>query len=152
MKYAFQYLRPAWGPRARAVPGGSEANRNKSGFPDVKFPDAHPGVRDYGAGNIPGKYPRYDAKTATLAASVVFQEVARFSGRPDRIDLHASAAGVEFRMRNRGQDVSSALVVRTLGPYETDASFELVEARDPAGAGGQLVTVVGYWKAESTVD
>jgi len=152
VKFAYQYQPAAWGDAARATPGGSPGNLERSPVAPVLFPPARPDVRDYGAGNIPGKYPRYDAKTATLAASAVFQEVARFSGRPDRIDLHASAAGVEFRMRNRGQDVSSALVVRTLGPYETDASFELVEARDPAGAGGQLVTVVGYWKAESTVD
>jgi len=152
VKFAYQYQPAAWGDAARAVPGGSPGNRERSQPPAVKFPDARKDIRDYGPGNIPGKYPRLDAKTATLAASAEFQEVARFSGRPDRIDLHASAAGVEFRMRNRGQDVSSALVVRTPGPYETDASFELVEARDPAGTGGQLVTVVGYWKAESTVD
>src|SRR6266545_125227 len=150
MDFAFQHQRPAWGPAARAVPGGSEANRDRSPVLDPGYPANRPEVRDYGPGVVPGRFPRYDAKTATLAASAAFQEVARFSGRPDRIDLHASAAGVEFRMRNRGQDVSSALVVRTLGPYETDASFELVEARDPAAAGGQLVTVVGYWKAEST--
>jgi hypothetical protein len=143
---------PAHGARARAVPGGSEANRNKSGLPDVEFPPNRPDARGYGSGVVPGSFPRYEARTATLAASTAFQEVARFSGRPDRVDLHSSAIGVEFRLRNRGQDQSANLVVRAAGPYETDASFELVEARDPAGAGGQLVTVVGYWKAESTVD
>ena len=152
MEFAFQYLRPAWGPRARAVPGESEANRNKSGAPDVVFPPAHKDVRDYGAGLVPGRFPRMESRSATLAASALFQEIARFSGRPDRIDLGASAVGVEFRFRNRGQDATTGLVIRGVGQYETDASFELVEARDPAAGGGQFVTAVGYWAAESVQD
>jgi len=143
---------PVRGPAARAVPGGALGNREKS--PPVTpewFPKPQAG-RDVGAGVVPGSFPRVEARSATLAASTAFQEIARFSGRPQRIDLHASAAGVEFRFRNRGQDATTGLVVRAAGSYETDASFDLVEARDPAGAGGQLVTAVGYWTAESTAD
>lgn len=152
MEYAFQYLRPSWGPARRAAPGGSEANRNRSAAPDVVFPPARPAIRDYGAGLVPGRFPRMESRSATLAASALFQEIARFSGRPDRIDLGSSAVGMEFRFRNRGQDATTGLVVRGVGQYETDASFELVEARDPAGAGGQFVTAVGFWSAESTHD
>jgi len=152
VKFAYEYQPTAWGDAARARPGGAEENRERSLPPDVKFPDPHPAVRDYGAGLVPGRFPRMESRSATLAASTAFQEVARFSGRPDRIDLHASAAAVEFRFRNRGQDSTTGLVVRAAGAYETDASFELVEARDPAGGGGQLVTAVGYWQAESTQD
>jgi len=152
VRYAYEYQRPAWGPRARAVPGGAEENRERSAPPDVLYPPARPGVRDYGAGLVPGRFPRYESRSATLAAVATFAEVARVSGRPARIDLHSSAAGVEFRFRNRGQTDETGLIVRGAGAYETDASFELVEARDPAGAGGQLVTAVGYWQAESTLD
>lgn len=152
MRYAYEYQRPAWGATARQRPGGGDGNREHSPVADLSgYPRPACG-RDYGPGVVPGSFPRYDARTATLAASTAFQEVARFSGRPDRIDVHASAAGVEFRFRNRGQDQSTNLVVRAAGAYETDASFELVEARDPAGAGGQLVTAVGYWKAEASTD
>ena len=150
--FAFQHQPPAWGPRARAVPGGAEENRERSQPPDVKFPDARPSIRDYGAGLVPGRFPRMESRSATLAASALFQEIARFSGRPDRIDLGSSAVGMEFRFRNRGQDATTGLVIRGVGQYETDASFELVEARDPAGGGGQFVTAVGFWSAESTQD
>ena len=152
MKFAYEYQRPAWGGAARATPGGSQGNRERSPIAPVVFPAPHPDVRDYGAGVLPGRFPRVESRSATLAAVATFAEIARFSGRPDRIDLHSSAAGVEFRFRNRGQDATTGLVVRAAGSYETDASFELVEARDPAGAGGQLVTAVGYWQAESTQD
>lgn len=147
MKFPFEYQPAAWGARARAVPGGSEGNREKSPLPPVKFPPAYPEPRERPEGAIAQRFPRMESRHATLAASTLFQEVARFSGRPDRIDLHSSAAAVEFRFRNRGQDSTTGLIVRAAGPYETDASFDLVEARDPAGAGGQLVTAVGYWKA-----
>lgn len=152
MKFAYEYLRPAWGPRARAVPGGGDGNREGSPPVDPSwYPRPQPG-RDVGPGVLPGSFPRAESRSATLAAVTTFAEIARFSGRPDRIDLHSSAAGVEFRFRNRGQDATTGLVVRAAGSYETDASFDLVEARDPAGAGGQLVTAVGFWSAESTAD
>lgn len=152
MKFAYQYQPTAWGDAARARPGGGRGNEQQSPIIDYGYPANRPAVRDYGAGTSPGRFPRVESRAATLAASTVFQEVARFSGRPDRIDLHSSAAAVEFRFRNRGQDATTGLVVRAAGAYETDASFDLVEARDPAGAGGQLVTAVGYWAAESTAD
>jgi hypothetical protein len=145
-------LLPTHGPEARARPGGTLFNRELSPSLDVeRFPTPRPG-RDVGPGTIAASWPRQQSKTLTLAASALFQEVVRFSGRPDRIDLHSSAIGVEFQYRNRGNEAVPGPVVRAIGLYETDASFDIVEARDPAGAGGQLVTVTGYWKAESTED
>jgi hypothetical protein len=145
-------LHKPFGPDGRARPGGTLFNRELSPLAPVYYPPARPDVRGYGPGIIPGSFPRQQSKTATLAASTAFQEVVRFSGRPDRIDLHTSAIGVEFQYRNRGSDAVPGPVLRATGSYEADASFEIVEARDPAGAGGQLVTVTGYWKAESTTD
>lgn len=148
MRFPFEYLPPAWGPMARARDAAAEGNRERS---PVVLPAVYPGAREsrgYGAGAVSERFPRLDAQHATLAASAEFQEVARFSGRPDRIDLHSSAAGVEFRFRNRGQDATDGFPVRAAGLYETNASFDLVEARDPAAGGGQLVTAVGFWAAE----
>lgn len=143
---------PVHGPAARARPGGSEGNRERSPIADLSGYPRPAAGRDYGPGVVPGRFPRVESRSATLAASTTFQEIARFSGRPDRIDLGASAVGLEFRFRNRGQDATTGLVVRGVGQYETDASFELVEARDPAGGGGQFVTATGYWRDESTQD
>ena len=143
---------PAHGPAARAVPSGSAANRERSPVADAGYPASRADGRGYGRGAVATSFPRYEARTLTLAASTTFQEVARFSGRPARIDLHASAVGVEFRLRNRGEDQSANLVVRAAGPYQTDISKEIVEARDPAGAGGQIVTAVGFWQDEATTD
>lgn len=143
---------PVRGPAARAEPGGSEANRERSPAAPVLFPPARPAGRDYGAGHANARYPRYESRTLTLAAVATFQTVALFSGRPDRIDLHASAAGLEFRLRNRGEEQNTVIVMRAAGPYETDISKEIVEVRDPAGGGTQLVTAVGVWAAESTQD
>lgn len=150
--FAFQHQRPAWGPTARARPGGAEENREQS--PPVSpswFPGPQAG-RNVGAGVLPGSFPRQQRGVATLAAVTTFAEIARFSGRPDRIDLHVSGVGVEFQYRNRGAEPVPGPILRAAGSYETDASFDIVEARDPAGVGGQLVTVVGYWQAEAGED
>lgn len=143
---------PVRGPAARARTAVSEGNRERSPVAPVVFPRCRCDTRDVGPGLVPGRFPRQQRFTATLGAVTTFAEVARFSGRPDRIDLHSSAAGVEFQYRNRGGDTVPGPVVRAAGAYETDASFDLVDARDPAGAGGQLVTVIGYWSAESLYD
>lgn len=91
------------------------------------------------------RYPRYQSNTVTLSATTAWQEVIRFAGRPDRIDVAASAAGVEFRFRNRGESPTDALRVPNAAFHDTDISKEIVEARDSTGAGGQLVTAHGMW-------
>ncbi len=141
---------PVRGPAARAVPGGSEGNRELS--PPVP-PCAYPKPREergYGPGLASTKYNRYQANTITLAASTAFQEVIRFSGRPDRVDLSASAAGVEYRFRNRGEPPTDAIRAPGTAFHDTDLSKEIVEARDPTGAGGQTVTAHGMWTDASS--
>lgn len=143
---------PVRGPAARAVPGGSEANRERSPVAPVLYPPARPAGRDYPAGAVPARFPRYESRALTLAAVATRQLVAQFSGRPDRIDLHTSAAGLQFFLRNRAEEQNTPIILRAAGPYETDISKELVEVVDPTGAGGQLVTAVGVWATESTQD
>lgn len=141
--------RAEWGRAARAVPGGSEANRVKSPVLDPGYPAGRADVRDVGPGVVPGRFPRSESRYLTLAAVATDQVVARFSGRPDRIDLHASAAGVRFSFQNRGGEIVPGPTLRAAGAYETDASYDIVYAADPSGTGGQLVTVTGFWSAES---
>ena len=141
---------PARGPAARAVPGGSEANRERSPLPPVMFPSCRCDERGTRVGMTSDRFPRYQSNTITLAASTAFQEVIRFAGRPDRIDYAASAAGVEIRFRNRGETVTDTIRVPNAAFHDTDLSKEIMEARDPTGAGGQLVTAHGMWIDKAT--
>ena len=141
---------PVRGPAARAVPGGSEANRERSPIAPVAFPPCRCETRGYGAGRVSERFTRYQANTITLAASTEFQQVILFAGRPDRIDYSASAAGVEVRFRNRGESPTDAIRVPNAQFHDTDISKEIMEARDPTGAGGQLVTAHGMWADAAT--
>lgn len=145
MKFAYQYQPAAWGDRARAVPGGSEANREHSPVAPVAFPPCRCETRIAPAGVVADSFPRYQSNTITLAASTAWQEVIRFAGRPSKIDVAASAAGVNFRLRNRGESEADAIRIVNAAFHETEISKELVEAQDPTGAGGQIVTAHGMY-------
>lgn len=141
---------PVRGPAARLRPGGAEANRERSPVAPVAFPPCRCGSRGYGEGIASSRYTRYQSNTITLAASTEFQQVVLFAGRPDRIDYAASAAGVEVRFRNRGETPTDAIRVPSAQFHDTDISKEIMEARDPTGAGGQLVTAHGMWIERAT--
>lgn len=91
----------------------------------------------------------YESARLVLAASTVFQEVISFSGRPDSIVLDATATGVEFRLRNRGGPPGSIIRIEGIAQRDLQVSAEIVEARDPAGAGGQGVTATGRWASRN---
>jgi len=91
----------------------------------------------------------YESARIVLAASTVFQEIITFSGRPDSIILDTTAAGVEFRLRNRGTAPGSALRIEGIATRVLDVSAEIVEARDPGGVGGQGVTATGRWASRN---
>lgn len=136
---------PVHGPAARARPGGSEANRERSPVAPVVFPAARLDGRGNPEGAVSDSFPRYQSNTITLAAVTTWQEVIRFAGRPQKIDIAASAAGVNFRLRNRGEPEADAIRVVNAAFHETQVSKELVEAQDPTGTGGQIVTAHGMW-------
>lgn len=138
-------LRPPHGAAGRATvqdktPGRAPRDLDREPYYPPHRPAGYPE-----AGRIAQRYQRYQSASLTLAASTVFQRVALFAGRPDRIDIMASAANVEFRFRNRGEEQTDGVVIRTATTYETNLSKEIVEARDPAGTGGQFVSVLGMW-------
>jgi hypothetical protein len=106
--------------------------------------------RAFGPGISDTSYPRYQANTITLAATTAWQTVVRFSGRPNRIDVAASAAGVNFRLRNRGETDPDSIRIVNAAFHETNISKDIVEAQDPTGAGGQIVTCHGMWTEPAT--
>ena len=85
----------------------------------------------------------YESQRIVLAASTLFQEVITFSGRPESIILDTTATGVEFRLRHRGEAAGTPIRIEGIATRVLDVSAEIVEARDPAGAGGQGVTATG---------
>ena len=138
-------LRPNHGAEARNRPAGVRPGRVPVSPPcECSYPP-HRDIDPRDAGRVATRFPRYQSATITLAASTAFQQVVLFSGRPDRIDVAASAAGVEIRLRNRGEENTDAIRIVNAAFHETDISKEIVEARDPAGAGGQIVTAHGMW-------
>lgn len=141
---------PVRGPAARLRAAISEGNRERSPVAPVVFPPCRCDERGARVGIADVRYPRYQSNTITLAATTTFQEVIRFAGRPDRVDYAASAAGVEVRFRNRGETVTDSIRVPNAQFHDTDLSKEIMEARDPTGAGGQLVTAHGMWIDRAT--
>jgi hypothetical protein len=138
-------LLPPHGAAARAEVVVKTPGRVPTAAPcEHSFPP-HREHQGYGLGAVATKFPRYQSATITLTATTAFQEVVRFAGRPDRIDVAASAAGVNFRLRNRGEENTDLIRIVNAAFHETDISKEIVEAQDPTGAGGQIVTVHGMW-------
>lgn len=107
-----------------------------------------PPERHYANGAAPvvsEKHERYEHISGTLAASTTFQEIGRFSGTPDSIDLTASASGMEIRLADVARNEVSSYLTTANVTIETHVSRRIVEARDPAGTGGQTVRAIGKW-------
>lgn len=88
-------------------------------------------------------FDQAESGNITLAASTAFQEVITFGGRPESIIIDVSAAGVEVRFRNRGTAAAAPVRIQAAGERRFQVTAEIVEARDPAGVGTQLVTATG---------
>lgn len=101
------------------------------------------GGRDYES------YDQVESNVITLAAGTAFQEVITFGGRPESILIDASAAGIDVRFRHRGEAPFAPSRILHAGETRFQVSAEIVEARDPAGAGGQLISVHGRFASRS---
>jgi len=91
----------------------------------------------------------YESARIVLAAGTAFQEVVTFSGRPESIILDTTAVGVDFRLRHRGESAGSVIRIEGIATRVLDVSAEIVEARDPAGVGGQGVTATGRFMSRN---
>jgi hypothetical protein len=87
----------------------------------------------------------HDSGFLTLAAVATFQEVITFGGRPDSIVIDSTAAGINIRFRNRGEAPRNPIRLDSIGEKRFELSAEIVEAQDPTGAGGQIITATGRW-------
>lgn len=107
-----------------------------------------PPERNYANGAPPvvsEKHERYETLSLTLAANATFQEVGRFSGTPDAIDIWASAANLNVRLSDLAVVEVSVVKTEANQTLHTNISRRLVEVQDPAGTGTQSVYVTGKW-------
>jgi hypothetical protein len=112
------------------------------------YPPGQP--RDPGAPFIVSeKFGRYETIQAVLGATTTFTELGRFSGTPDQVDVWASAANLDVRFKDTATPEESAVKTIANDWVRNVNARRIVEARDPAGAGGQTVSVLGKW-AESS--
>ncbi len=97
------------------------------------------------APHIGEKFERYETITFTLAAVATIQDAGQFSGRPDAIDLFASAAGVDvFLTDELGREESPYRLPATTWIY-TSVSKRRIRVQDPTGAGTQVIRAVGKY-------
>jgi hypothetical protein len=117
---------------------------HRDGRPDSGYPPNR-AVPTPGVGAAATVFPRYQSAVLTLAAVSTFQQVVAFAGRPANITLAASAAGLNWRLRNRGEEGLDSIRVLSTNPLVLYISKEIVEVQDPTGAGGQIVSASGMW-------
>jgi hypothetical protein len=87
----------------------------------------------------------YEAGRLVLDAVTTFQEVKRFSGKPDSIILSTNSAGVRFRLRNLAEPGGDEFQLDAVGDMHLKVAAEIVEARDATGLGGAQVTAIGRY-------
>jgi hypothetical protein len=108
----------------------------------------YPEQRERVAGPTPQvaeKFERYETITFTLAAVATVQEAGQFSGRPDAIDLLASAAGVDVFLTDELGREESAIRLPANDWFHSEISKRRVRVQDPTGTGLQVVRAVGKW-------
>lgn len=136
---------PVRGPAARAVPGGSEANREKS--PPV-MAAVYPPSRERSPGVAPGaalKYMRLDGTTDDVTLTNAYTDVFTFAGRPDVIWVSVRANPAMFRFTDRLDRETATMQVDAGQTVELHLSRERVQAKNCIGDANAIVTVVGGW-------
>lgn len=101
------------------------------------------------AGREMESFDNLEPFVATLAAGTAFAAIANFSGTPDSIHLLALAGPVDVRFVFRGEAPGSFFRLAANVPFESRARAQFVEARDPAGAGTQVVVVTGRYSSRA---
>jgi hypothetical protein len=85
----------------------------------------------------------FEEFSAVAPAGTTFVEAFRFSGRPDGIHLATSGGVLDVRLRPRGGSPSTAYNITDQQKSEMQATGEIVEFRDPSGAGGTTLYGTG---------
>jgi hypothetical protein len=109
------------------------------------FPSERPNTQRRSGNREYESFDSYESGTTILPAGVVFTEVITFGGRPDSIEINCIGGPIEVRLRNRGMAAPAPVNIPANGTLNFRTAYEIVEARDPAGAGAQRVTAIGRY-------
>lgn len=83
----------------------------------------------------------YEEFLFTIPAGTAFVEAGRFSGIPDSLLVRTNLSSVDVRLRRDAGPAGDAIRIRVAEPTELLFGARIVEARDPAGVGGQAIFV-----------
>jgi hypothetical protein len=109
------------------------------------YPEARPERDDRARLSYPAG--EYETFYFTIPAGTAFVEACRFSFQPDTISVSTSAVNAEVRFRDIGG--APTTFYRPENANHNAAPFpgrRIVEARDNAGAGGQVLLIMGRRK------
>lgn len=90
----------------------------------------------------------YEELLFLIPAGAAFVEAGRFATRPDKIVVRTNLSSVEIRLRPRGGAPGDFIRVRVAEPLTFPTGAEVVEARDPAGVGGQTIFITGLYNSK----
>lgn len=110
-----------------------------------QLPTARPSAQRQAARREYESLDSYSSETTTMAAGTAFQRIATFNGRADRIRILVNAGVIHVRFGDRGRAAGAPINPIQSGLTLYDFGAEIVEARDPTGAGGMIVTVTGLY-------
>lgn len=113
------------------------------------FPRARQEAERPTAGREYESFESVEPFTAVLPAGTAFTEIAPFSGTTDSVLVHATAAGIEVRVRRRGEAPGRAFTLPANDVVELRTGAESLEARDSGGVGGQTVIVLGRFASRT---
>jgi len=94
-------------------------------------------------------YDWYEEFLFTIPAGTAFVEAGRFSGRPDKIIARCNASSQEIRLRRQGEAPGSTIRLRIAEPLTIPTGAEIVEARDPSGAGAGVIFVTALFSSRA---
>jgi hypothetical protein len=109
------------------------------------FPSERPSTQRRSGQREYESFDSYESGTTILPAGSTFAEVITFGGRPDSIEINCIGGPIEVRLRNRGEAGPAPVNIPSGGTLNFRVAAEIVEARDPAGAGAQRVTAIGRY-------
>ncbi len=142
---------PSHPPTAARYPGARTPAIGPPTPPDPALPGEARGTPRQTADRTYESFEWYESFMFTVPAGTTFVDAGAFSGRPDSIQFQVSAIGTDVRFRNRGEAPGATIRVNVTGTQNIAVAAEVVEIRDPAGAGGQVIVVIGRFVHRSAL-